>query len=409
MRSLPASLFVLLTAIPATFAPSQEPAAEPPAPANSSPAATAQAAYNQAEADYKAVFREIETLRGEYQSSDSEGRKAINAQLPALVDKAKEKMAAWTTAALELYKAAPNENQAVSDLLVGMAQHFVLGEAPPNATGGEYIGGDQYEQAMPILTALIEGGHPERKLLAWAGFSAVCLGDFDAAEKYLKGAQAAGVFRNQPEAETEAMFYFTAQQWLQNLDKMRSDWDAEQKIREAEATADNLPRVKFTTSQGDIVIELFEDQAPIATGNMISLVKKGFYDGVVFHRVLPHFMAQGGDPTGKGTGGPGHNIPCECYEPDARKHFRGTLSMAHAGRDTGGSQFFLCFVPTTQLNGRHTAFGRVVEGIEVLGKLRRIDPSAQGPFPPADKIVKAEVLRDRGHGYDISKHKLPER
>ncbi|WP_442483213.1 peptidylprolyl isomerase [Aeoliella sp. SH292] len=408
MRRSFAYLLLLLTALPASFVRAQDAPADLPAAAGGN-AAAAQAAYDTAEAEYKAVFKEIETLRGQYQSADAESRKTINAQLPALVDQAREKMAAWTTAALELYKAAPNENQQVSDLLVGMAKHFVVGEAPPKATGGEHFGGDQYEQAMPILTALIEGGHPERKLLAWAGYAAVCVGDFDAAEKYLKGAQTAGVFREQPEAETEAMFYFSAQQWLQNLDKMRAEWDAEQKIRAEEATADNLPRVKFSTSKGDIVIELFEDQAPIATANMISLVKKGFYDGVVFHRVLPHFMAQGGDPTGTGSGGPGHNIPCECYEPDARKHFRGTLSMAHAGRDTGGSQFFLCFVPTTQLNGRHTAFGRVVEGIEVLGKLQRIDPSAQGPFPKPDKIVKAEVIRDRGHAYDISKNKLPER
>ena len=118
-------------------------------------------------------------------------------------------------------------------------------------------------------------------------------------------------------------------------------------------------------------------------------------------------MAQGGDPTGTGGGGPGYCIKCECNRNDARDHFRGSLSMAHAGQDTGGSQFFLTFVPTDILNGRHTAFGRVIEGMEVLAKIQRIDPQANRPFPEADRILKAEVLRDRGHSYAFDK--LPRR
>ena len=142
------------------------------------------------------------------------------------------------------------------------------------------------------------------------------------------------------------------------------------------------------------------------------MVKKKFYDTpdangkyerVSFHRVLPQFMAQGGDPTGTGMSGPGYTIPCECSKPNYRKHFRGTLSMAHAGPNTGGSQFFLCFVPTDQLNGRHTAFGRVIEGMEVLGDLTRIDPSAPGPHPEPDGIISTEVIRDRGHDYEFEK------
>jgi cyclophilin family peptidyl-prolyl cis-trans isomerase len=110
-------------------------------------------------------------------------------------------------------------------------------------------------------------------------------------------------------------------------------------------------------------------------------------------------MAQGGDPGGDGTGGPGYHIYCECYKDNYRKHFRGTLSMAHAGRDTGGSQFFITFVPTPQLNGRHTAFGRVIEGMDVLAKIQRRDPDAAPPLPQPDTIVKAEVIRKRDHKY----------
>jgi cyclophilin family peptidyl-prolyl cis-trans isomerase len=114
------------------------------------------------------------------------------------------------------------------------------------------------------------------------------------------------------------------------------------------------------------------------------------------------FMAQGGDPTGTGTGGPGYTIPCECYRPDFRVHFRGSLSMAHAGRDTGGSQFFLTFRPTRHLDGQHTVFGRVVKGMDVLAKIQRRDPdNPQGPEP--DKIVEAKVVRKRSHPYEPKK------
>jgi cyclophilin family peptidyl-prolyl cis-trans isomerase len=166
-----------------------------------------------------------------------------------------------------------------------------------------------------------------------------------------------------------------------------------------------LPRVKLTTSKGDIVIELFENEAPNTVANFISLVEKGFYDGTPFHRVIAGFMAQGGDPTGTGTGGPGYTIACEVDAPDARQHFRGTLSMAHAGPDTGGSQFFLTFRPTDHLDGKHTVFGRVIEGFNVLPLLIRTQDDQGRPVPGVipDKITKAEVVRKRSHPYEPDK------
>src|SRR5207249_11793952 len=140
-------------------------------------------------------------------------------------------------------------------------------------------------------------------------------------------------------------------------------WAKEKAIREAEAKAGDLPRVKLTTTKGVIVLELFENEAPETVGNFVNLVENGKYDGLTFHRVLKSFMAQGGDPKGDGSGGPGYHIYWECYQPDYRRHFQGSLSMAHAGRDTGGSQFFLTFKQTPHLNGRHTCFGRVIEGM----------------------------------------------
>ena len=153
----------------------------------------------------------------------------------------------------------------------------------------------------------------------------------------------------------------------------------------------DLPRVKLETSKGPDRHRAVRERSP-AGGRQFRQPRRGkkFYDGLTFHRVLAGFMAQGGDPEGDGTGGPGYEIYCECHKPEYRRHFRGTLSMAHAGKDTGGSQFFLTFRPTTHLNGRHTAFGRVIEGLDVLAKLQRIDPERPTGVRP-DKIVKAEV------------------
>ena len=159
------------------------------------------------------------------------------------------------------------------------------------------------------------------------------------------------------------------------------------------------------TGKGTIRLQLFDEKAPITCANFEKLAQDGFYDGLVFHRVLPGFMAQGGCPTGTGTGGPGYKIYCECHGDNYRRHFTGTLSMAHAGRNTGGSQFFLTFRPTSHLDGRHTAFGRVIKGLEVVSKLQRINPQRPSPGIKPDKIVKATVLRKRNHEYKPTKVK----
>jgi cyclophilin family peptidyl-prolyl cis-trans isomerase len=192
---------------------------------------------------------------------------------------------------------------------------------------------------------------------------------------------------------------------LEQVPDYRRKWARELDFRKAEAKADNLPRVKLTIAdhaghvKGEIVAELFEDEAPNTVANFISLVDKQFYDGKVFHRVLPGFMAQGGDPKGDGSGGPGYHIPEEFSLPDHHDHFRGTLSMARSeSKDSAGSQFFICFAPARQLDGNYTAFGRVIEGMDVLAKIQRIDPEHPHPVQP-DQILKAEVVRKRNHVY----------
>ena len=158
--------------------------------------------------------------------------------------------------------------------------------------------------------------------------------------------------------------------------------------------AEKLPQVLFKTSKGEVVLELFEDDAPNTVANFVNLVEKGFYDGLTFHRVLDRFMAQGGCPEGTGTGGPGYKIKCECYSPKARKHERGVIAMAHAGRDTGGSQFYITFVKTSHLDGKHTVFGRGVKGMDVVDSF-----NLSGRGKPPEKITKATVISKRDHDY----------
>jgi cyclophilin family peptidyl-prolyl cis-trans isomerase len=160
------------------------------------------------------------------------------------------------------------------------------------------------------------------------------------------------------------------------------------------------PQVLLETGQGDVVLELYEDAAPNTVANFINLVEKGFYDGLKFHRVIEDFMAQGGCPKGTGTGGPGYHIKCECYSKDAKKHERGVIAMAHAGRDTGGSQFYITYIKTDWLDGKHTVFGRVIKGMENVDKLAKTQiGQRQLSGVKHDVIKKATVVQKRDHEY----------
>ena len=139
---------------------------------------------------------------------------------------------------------------------------------------------------------------------------------------------------------------------------------------------------------GKMVAELYPEVAPNTVNNFISLVQSGFYNGLIFHRVIPGFMIQGGCPNGNGMGGPGYSIKGEFTHNGVKndlKHDRGVLSMAHAGKDTGGSQFFICMnrTNTAHLDGVHTCFGRVVEGLDVIDRIRR-----------GDLILGIDIIKD---------------
>ncbi len=144
------------------------------------------------------------------------------------------------------------------------------------------------------------------------------------------------------------------------------------------------------TEKGDIVIELFPEKAPLAVNNFVFLARNGWFDGVTFHRVLPGFVAQSGDPSGTGFGGPGYAFVNET-SPDLKYDKAGMVGMANSGKDSNGSQFFITYAPTPQLDGGYTIFGQVVSGMDVATNLSPRDPSTSFDLPPGDKILSVTI------------------
>jgi cyclophilin family peptidyl-prolyl cis-trans isomerase len=146
----------------------------------------------------------------------------------------------------------------------------------------------------------------------------------------------------------------------------------------------------FKTAKGEFQATLFASGAPVTVNNFVTLARRGYYDGVTFHRVIPGFMAQTGDPTGTGTGGPGYTISDE-FNSKLKHDGAGVLSMANTGRpNTGGSQFFITFAATPHLDGRHSVFGKVSSGIDVVKTITPRDP--QSARTPGDRIEKIEIV-----------------
>ncbi|MCE5285241.1 MAG: peptidylprolyl isomerase [Pelosinus sp.] len=149
----------------------------------------------------------------------------------------------------------------------------------------------------------------------------------------------------------------------------------------------------FETSKGTFKIELFEDKAPKTTKNFIDLANKGFYNNLIFHRVIDGFMIQGGDPKGTGMGGPGYEIPDE-FSPDLKHSGPGILSMANAGPNTGGSQFFITLAATPWLDNHHSVFGKVVEGMDVVNAIGKVKTGAQDR--PVEPVIMNKVTIEAG-------------
>ena len=151
----------------------------------------------------------------------------------------------------------------------------------------------------------------------------------------------------------------------------------------------NSEKILLETDMGNITIQLYDDM-PITTGNFKKLVSGGFYDGIIFHRVIDGFMIQGGDPLGTGTGGPGYKIKDEFTNHNANN--RGTISMANAGPNTGGSQFFINLVDNNFLDSKHPVFGKVIQGMDVVDKIAKVETDSNDRPLNEVKIIKAKIL-----------------
>lgn len=319
----------------------QTPATEDAAPAAEE---TPQAKFDRLYGEWQTMSTLAKEQRATFETAPESDKDAIRSAYNDTVTQLQELLPQLSTAAMDAYKTAESPDETMQKIMLGM----MINDAVFNRDG----------QALRIAQLLTERGCP-RALIEQA-LAAKRLGPFS------------------KEVFEEA---------LRRYDEFQ---------------ANDLPRVKMVTSKGEIELELFENEAPNTVANFVKLIDSGFYNGLAFHRVIEDFVAQGGDPKGDGSGGPGHTIACECFTPDHRNHFPGALSMAHAGRDTGGSQFFITLntynrLEHSSLDGKHTVFGRVIRGQEVLDEITRRQPGPEAD--EADKMIEVTVTRRRDHEY----------
>jgi cyclophilin family peptidyl-prolyl cis-trans isomerase len=317
------------------------------------------------------------------------------------------------------------------------------------------IGGHPTEEILPRLTLAVERGLQRPRLFASlaraqtegnqpvAAFrSAAKALDLDGKDRYAWNAFTRAAFNIEKFAEVadrlERVFTDQRPAWAEEMHSAARDWQkrwqAEQKRRLSEQKADDLPRVRLviehrrfardasgnalttveSTGKGEVILELFEDQAPAAVASFLTLVEQKVYDGTRFYLAQPAGLVAGGDPKSRtgdpgddGTGSPGYFIPDEFTRPDARGHFRGSLSLVNNGPKTTGCQFFITLVPIREMDGQFTVFGRVIKGQEVIDRITPGRTNRQvgryGRIIPGDLLLRAEVIRKRAHEYRVTK------
>ncbi len=257
---------------------------------------------------------------------------------------------------------------------------------------------DIYEGMLPIAKQLFEMNHPSPEL----------------PQMYLQCCLAANDYQQaRIPIESKSMTLANPAAMLSQLDQLQVEWEAELKARERDAAGEPLPQAKINTTKGQIVIELFENDAPEAVANFISLAEQGFYDYSDFFLVVDRTLAQAGCPNEDGTGGPGYWITSERSLPNARTLFRGSLALAQLQHNpnTGGSVFFIPFLPAITQDTNYTVFARVISGMHALGNLNRVKPARKDeseedkkkPKLDPDEIISIEIIRKRDHKYEPKK------
>lgn len=273
--------------------------------------------------DIHAEFRDHVKIMRETQvryhlSEDNTNDKKFRRQWAELCDQGRPLAARAYAAMLTKFKDNPSENTALGNFLFELLERNVADS--------------RFEGMLELATALESNGIAKDKIPEAIALSAIAENKFELAKPWIEKH-----FKDNPKPEMMLAPVYDQAEMLTKA------WEEEQLFRERDAKGEPLPQVSILTTKGELIIELFENQAPETVANFIHLVEEGFYDGLMFHRVLEHFMAQTGCPEGDGSGGPGYKIYGEAKKPNARKHFRGTLGMAlsNGDPDSGGSQFFI--------------------------------------------------------------------
>lgn len=367
-------------------------------------------AFNEMLEEWKLILQQMMTLRLEYrqpETTDDRKRECMR-EFNDLRVKAQSLNQQLLDQAIACILKYPQENMDLDAFVLNVLR--------------EYRRLDLYDEALEVCKKLLSQDIKSDELVEAMAYCALYANDFETAAKY-------GPKLMDLQWRRKSEFDYN-QSPFRNLEYWQKEWARELELRHQENMAGNLPRVLLKTTRGDIEIELFENEAPNTVANFIFLVEKGFYNNLDFHRVIHGEMAQGGgsellrtETNMDGTlkkrtnrdAGPGYTIPDEIYE-HSRKHFRGTVSMANAGPNTGGSQFFICYRPNREYDGKHTVFGRVVRGMDLVSfflERQPYDPNEQledemelekrvfevpGCEMP-DKIISARVLRKRAHPY----------
>jgi cyclophilin family peptidyl-prolyl cis-trans isomerase len=350
--------------------------ADPTAAAHSGP----ESEFEQSQAALREHLKAMRTLQVEYHlSSTNSGDGQFRRQWAELCDRGRPLFARALAAMIKKFTDNPTANQDLGAFLYELLDR--------NSQDS------RFEGMLQLALVLESNGVSGAKLPEMIALSAVSENKFDVAKPWMEKH-----FTESPKPRPALGAIY------QNLDALRNEWSEELRLREEDAKGEPLPQVSILTTKGEVVVELFENQAPETVGNFVHLVEEGFFDGLAFHRVLEHFVAQTGCPENDGTGGPGYAIYSEAQKPNARKFFRGSLGVALSQSDpnSGGSQFFICFLPTFNLNGQYTSFGRIISGIEVIGNLTHINPEDEKKDEEPkvlDEIIEAKVLRKRNHEY----------
>ncbi len=335
--------------------------------------------------------KEINRLYGSIPIGFPDRQREIRENIEKLKSRNQQFKAGLDAAARASFQSAPKQNPDAAQHLFQLMSTKIDGQAKGQAFDPV--------AALEIGDLLIKSDVAGAPVLYQAFRASFALQDFERAGMYLEKVLATGA-KLPPDLE-------------KNLSEAKSKWQRELKLRQAEATADDLPRVKLETTEGTIVVELFENESPIAVANFISLVEQKFYDGLAFHLVRPGQYALTGSPSAGGKGDAGYYIPCETDNENLRGFFSGTLGMMHTGKDTGSSQFFITHQPLYAFDGLYTSFGRVIEGMDVVYQLRAAEPVASSILAEdknsesPSEIISATVLRKREHVYEPTKLPKP--